>query len=147
MNILDLAMQGARITDRKVGARASAALPGPHEQYVQFLKDTALSMGKKAVLEILVTRLPTFLTSRVVGSIFVPFVGYVVGMALEIAIRETEIGLFFLFIDMRTNAQGKSFEEAARKNLDKQRNGTPEERATAEKELVDAFRKFAKLSN
>lgn len=76
-----------------------------------------------------------------------PILGFVVGKVLEIAIRETEIGLFFLYIDLRTSTQGRDFEKYMRLNLDAQKNGTPEQKAKAEKELKDAFRAFAKLTN
>lgn len=117
------------------------------DEYVELLKSTALSLGKQEVLPLLLAQLPSGLTTGFVGSLFNPILGFIVGKALEIAIRETEIGAFFLYIDLRTSAQGREFEKAARENLLKQQNGTPEERAAAEKELKSAFKAFVKLTN
>lgn len=117
------------------------------DEYVELLKSTALSIGKKQILPLLLKQLPAQLTSGFLGAILNPIFGFLVGKVLEIAIRETEIGAFFLYIDLRTSAQGRTFEEKMRTNVEKQKNGTPEEKAKAEKELVDAFKAFVKLTN
>lgn len=148
---LEVAIIGARATDKPSEARALAATPAPastRDQYVESLKDFALSMGKQQVLKLLLAQLPAKITTGFIGSLFNPLLGFIVGKALEIAIRETEIGMFFLYIDLRTSAQGRAFYDAAQKNLDKQRGAsTPEEKAKAEKELIDAFRSFVRLTN
>lgn len=151
--VVEHAMIGARKTDRPRREvrpfiiESSLTTPSSRDEYVEFLKDTALSLGKKAVLEILLPALPSELTTGILGTLLTPLIGFLVGKILEIAIRETEIGLFFLYIDLRTSAQGRDFEKMARANLEKQKNGTPQEIARAEKELVDAFRAFAKFTN
>lgn len=117
------------------------------DEYVELLKSTALSVGKKKVLPLLLARLPAKLTTGFFGALLNPFFGLIVGEALEIAIRETEMGAFFLYIDLRTSAQGREFEKQARANFEAQKNGTPEEKELAEKALIDAFRKFVKLTN
>lgn len=117
------------------------------DEYVELLKSAALSMAKKEILPLLLSQLPKGLTSGFIGSIFNPILGFIVGKVLEIAIRETEIGLFFLYIDLRTSAQGREFEKAARENLLKQKTGTPAEIANAERDLKNAFKAFVKLTN
>lgn len=117
------------------------------DEYVELLKSTALSLGKKEILPILLAQLPAKLTTGFLGAILNPILGFVVGKVLEIAIRETEIGLFFLYIDLRTSTQGRNFEKYMRANLDAQRNGTPDQKAKAEKELKDAFKAFVKLTS
>lgn len=111
------------------------------DQYVEILKSAALSAGKKMVMSYLVTRVPFFAL-----PIVNPILGFVVGSILEIAIRETEMGAFFLYIDLRTSAQGRAFEKAALKNYEVQKNGTPQEKADAEKELIDSFRTLVKFT-
>ncbi len=153
-DVVEAAMVGARLAmpapikevRPMVLASAVPAL-SPRDAYVEFLKSTALSIGKKAVIEWLVAQLPAALVTGLIGSIFTPILGFAVGKILEVAINETEIGAFFLYIDLRTSAQGRAFESAAQTNLDKQKSGTPEEKAQAEKELVDAFRAFIKFTN
>lgn len=90
---------------------------------------------------------PRFFASFIGSNVAAPIIGYFVGVVLEIAVRETEMGLFFLYIDLRTSAQGRDFEKQARSNFEVQKNGTPEEKAAAEKELIDSFRAFVKISN
>lgn len=149
---VESAMVGARLSDPvrvfhpTVMASAVPALSS-RDAYVEFLKTTALSIGKKAVLQFLIPQLPKFLTTGLLGTLFSPLLGFLVGKILEIAIRETEIGAFFLYIDLRTSAQGRDFEAAAKANLEKQKNGTPAEKAKAEKDLIDAFRALAKFTN
>lgn len=119
----------------------------PRDEYVELLKSTALSLGKEQVLKLLAAELPIGLTTGFVGSLLNPIFGFLVGKVLEIAIRETEIGAFFLYIDLRTSAQGREFEKVARRNQAAQQSGTPAEKAAAEKELVSAFKAFVKLTN
>lgn len=117
------------------------------DEYVELLKNVALSVGKKQVLKLLLAQLPARMTTGFFGALLNPLFGFIVGKALEIAIRETEMGAFFLFIDLRTSAQGREFEKYAEANFEKQKTGTPEEKARAEKELIDRFRAFAKFTN
>ncbi len=145
------AILGARATDQKsvpLVLAVAGATPTTRDAYVELLKSTALSMGKQAVLKLLIPQLPKWLVSGFVGSIITPIIGFIVGKALEIAIRETEMGMFFLYIDLRTSAQGRAFAEAAQKNFESRKNNaSPEEIAKAEKELTDAFRSFVKFTS
>lgn len=117
------------------------------DEYVALLKSTALSLSKEAVLKLLLAQLPAKMVTGFVGSILNPLLGFIVGKALEIAIHQTELGAFFLYIDLRTSAQGREFEKYARANFEVQKNGTPEQIEKSEKELIDRFRAFVKLTN
>lgn len=117
------------------------------DEYVELLKSAALSMAKKEIMPLLLGQLPKVLTTGFLGTILTPVLGFIVGKVLEIAIRETEIGLFFLYIDLRTSAQGRDFEKTMQANLDAQKSGDPVRQAKAEKELKDAFKAFVKLTN
>lgn len=149
------AIRGTRATDGLIRAieptmvrlLAAEGSSSPRDEYVRFLKDLALSMAKKQVLGLIIPALPAKLTTGLVGSIFNPFLGLIVGMTLEFAIEKTELGMFFLYIDMRTSAQGRAFEKSARANLEAQKNGSPAEREKAEKELIRDFKAFVKLTN
>jgi hypothetical protein len=117
------------------------------DEYVELLKSTVLSLGKKQILPLLLAQLPAGMTTGFVGMLLNPIFGFLVGKVLEIAIRETEIGAFFLYIDLRTSAQGREFEEVMRKNLEAQKGSDPVAKEKAEKELIVAFKAFAKLTN
>ena len=113
-----------------------------HQQYADIIKSAALSAGKKAVMSYIVTAVPFFAL-----PIINPILGLVVNWVLTIAIDETEMGLFFMYIDFRTNLQGKEFEAAALENFRAQTEGTEEEKINAEKNLIAKFRALAKFSN
>jgi len=112
------------------------------DAYVDLLKSTALDLGQRFVMQYLVSKIP-FLALPIIN----PIAGFLVGYVLKIAIRETEMGAFFLYIDTRTNKQGVAFVEAAQANRAIQASGTAEEKAQAEKVLIDSFRAFIKLTN
>lgn len=116
------------------------------DEYVELIKSTALSAGKKAVMQIIIKQFPS-LASGFLGTVVTPIIGMFVGFILEAAIRQTEMGIFFLYIDLRTSAQGRDFEKFARANFEAQKNGTPEQKARAEKELINSFRALAKFTN
>jgi hypothetical protein len=112
------------------------------QEYADLIKNAALSAGKKLVVNYIVQKIPFF------GLTFVnPILGFFVGQVLEIAIMKTEIGAFFLFIDMRTSQQGRDFQSAALNNFQVQKTGTPEEKKNAEMALIDSFRALAKFTN
>jgi len=112
------------------------------EVYVDLLKSTALDLGKRFVMQYLVAKIP-FLALPIIN----PLAAFVVGYILKIAIRESEFAAFFLYIDLRTNKQGVAFVDAAAANRIAQETGTPEQKAVAEKALIDSFRAFAKFTN
>lgn len=93
-------------------------------------------------MQYLVAKLP-FLALPVIN----PIAGFIVGYVLKIAIRETEMGAFFLYIDTRTNKQGVAFIDAAIANRVAQETGSLEEKANAEQRLIDSFRAFVKFTN
>lgn len=112
------------------------------DAYVDLIKSTALELGSRFVMQYLVSKLP-FLALPIIN----PIAAFLVGYVLKIAIRETELGAFFLFIDTRTNKQGVAFVDAAVRNRLAQEKGTTDEKLKAEAELIDSFRAFIKLSN
>jgi hypothetical protein len=112
------------------------------QEYADLLKSAALSLGKKLVMEALISKLP-FLGLAWVN----PIVALIVGKILEIAIKQTELGLFFSYIDMRTSAQGRAFQDAAIHNREIRNAGTEQEIAAAEIALINSFRAFAKFNS
>ena len=111
------------------------------DEYAALLKDAALTTGKRLVIEAIGKAVPFLGT-----SFFSPIVGWIVGKVLTIAIEQTEFGLFFLYIDLRTSSQGRDFEKAAQANQAAQK-GTPDEKQKAEAHLIDALRRFARYDS
>ena len=112
------------------------------DAYVDLLKSTSIRLGKEAVLKYLLTKY-SFMALPIVSTI----TSFAVGKILEVALTKTEMGAFFLYIDLRTSEQGREYLEAAIKNRDVQLNGTEEEKACAEKILMDKFRSLAKFTS
>lgn len=113
-----------------------------NQEYVETIKQAALSMGKRLVFDFIISKIP------LLGNFFFgPIVSWVVGKVLQIAITQTEMGLFFLYIDMRTSAQGRAFQQAALANAAAQKSTDPKVRQDAEKILIDSFRAFVKFTN
>jgi hypothetical protein len=112
------------------------------EEYANQIKESALSIGKQAVMQFLITKFPWM------GMTLInPIVGLLVGYILGIAIKETEFGLFYQYIDMRTGQQQSEFEKAAMENFRAQQSGTLEEKLNAEKNLIAKFRIFTRLTS
>lgn len=111
-----------------------------HDEYVNLIKETALSVGKQAVMRYLVAQFPWM------GAALInPIIGLVVGYILGVAIKYTEFGAFYQYTDLRIGNQAKGFEEAAIRNQLAQQSGNKEEIRRAEKELIKAFDTFVSL--
>lgn len=116
---------------------------GSRDEYVQSIKDAFLTLAKKAAMATIVQKLPFLLQFAFLNNI----ASFIVGKVLEYAIKEGEVGAFFLYIDMRVGVQSKSFTDAALYNSKAQVNGTPEEKKIAEENLINSFRAFVKFTN
>lgn len=126
---------------------STSTLPSVRDNYVEMLKAAALSLAKKTVLNLILAELPRGLTTGIVGSIVTPVIGFVIGLVIQYAIMKTELAIFFLYIDLRTSAQGRDFEKSMKLNLDAQKSGNKEAIKNAEKKLVDSFRELAKFTS
>ena len=112
------------------------------DEYVETLKSAALVTGKTGIMAYLISVVP-FLGLPVMKAITSWFVEKV----LWIAITKTELGAYFLFIDLRTSAQGREYFDAAVKHKTALAGGTDEEKKNAEADLINKFRALVKFSN
>ena len=113
-----------------------------HQEYVDAIKKSAVSAGKKVLISTLSKKIP-FLFVPVIG----PVVSLLLGKIVEILVQETEFAIFFKYIDLRVDRQGREFSEAAIRNFHAQQNGSPDERAKTERELIEKFKSFVVLTN
>lgn len=116
-------------------------MPAKHSDYVNAIKSVAMKTGKDLLVREGLKRLP-FLFAGPLG----PLGNKIVEEIMEILIRESEFAIFFKYIDLRVDSQSKDFSDAAVRNYHAQMSGTPEEKAKAEAELIQAFKNFAKLN-
>ena len=109
-----------------------------HDDYVKSIKSSLLNLGKKAVLDFIFSKV-SLLAWGPLGVL----VEMVVSKILDIFINEAETAIFFEYIDVRSSQQGNDFSQKAIDNFKAQQSGTPDEKAKAEKALIDSFRNFA----
>lgn len=109
------------------------------DDYAAIIRDGAQSVGTESALNLLVLHVPIF-ANPVLNKI----ARLVISKILEKLIQQTEFGMFYAYVDIRTSAQGRAFIEAvqARKALGK--DATPEEKEKAEH---DQIRRFAELAS
>lgn len=112
------------------------------EEYLNSIKSAVLELGKKEVMTFLMTQAPKFFGNFLVN----PIVGLIINWVLTILIEKTEIAVFFLYTDIRTNKQASEFVDAAYANHQAQLNGTPEEKLNAENNLMEKFKLFASIT-
>lgn len=116
------------------------------DEYAAIIKEAFVTLGKKAAMDFIVAKLPFF--GKGIGlTVFNPILGYFITVGLKGVTTGVETAAFFLYIDMRVGAQGRAFEEAAYKNYEAQRSGTPREKADAEAILRRELRSFIALTN
>lgn len=77
-----------------------------------------------------------FLAWPVIGPVF----GFMVGLIVNAAIKYTEMGAFFWYVDQLTTAQVKGYVEARLDYEKVKENGTDEEKKRARKAIVDRAR-------
>lgn len=115
---------------------------GARDEYVSGIKKLFVDLGTKAFMGFLVAEVPIF-ASPILNYI----ASHIVNMILVKLTDIAEMQIFFLYIDFRVNKQGTDFYEAVTANEKAKKNGTAKEKADAEKNLIDRFREFAKLTN
>jgi hypothetical protein len=113
-----------------------------HEEYVKTIKDAATRLAVEVLIREVPKRLP-FLFIPVLN----PIVTLLLKKIVEILITQTEFAIFFSYIDLRVDAQGRKFATAALENRKAQLSGTPEEKKIAEENLIKSFRNLAILSS
>ena len=112
------------------------------QETVDALKSAAKNIGKAAVMSYL-TGLAPWLRLPFINWAVDGIVGYILGVAID----KTEMGGFFLFIDVRTSIQGRAFAEAAQRNRWAQMHGTVEDKQNAERNLIHSFRALVRFTN
>lgn len=107
------------------------------DEYVKFVKSTALDLGKRTVMSALVKKAPIFASGPLS---FIAIL--IIGKILEYAIMQSEFGAFFLYVDLRVDRQGFEFEKAAREWYD----ASPNEKINFEGAYLEKFYNVARLT-
>lgn len=115
---------------------------GKRDEYVAGLKGAFVTLGTKMAFTALLAEAP-WLNLPIIRTI----AKFLIEKVLTLVTNQTEMGVFFLYIDTRVNAQASAFETAAYVNREVQKNGTDLQKQAAEEELFRRFVAFAKLTN
>lgn len=113
-----------------------------YDDYIAILRSHILDKASKKVFQLLVEKF-AFMAAGPQAYIAQRIITWI----LKKAIYETEMQVFFKYIDIRTDYQGEKLYEAMERNQDIQINGTESEKRESEKILIDRFRDFIKLAN
>lgn len=97
------------------------------EEYIKAIESAFLGMLKKAAVKYIVSKLPFFALPALN-----PLLGFVVGIIVDKAAQQAELGIYFAYTDLRTSIQARSYSEAA---ITFNQNRTPEN----EKIMLDKF--------
>ena len=112
------------------------------DDLVEQLKGAIITIGTQSVMAFLSVNAP-FFALPVIRQI----TEFAVNKIISLAIKETEIGAFFAYVDIYTKAQVKAFEEAAIRNKIAQESGTDEEKKKAEEAFIAAARDLIKFNH
>jgi hypothetical protein len=110
------------------------------KEYSDIIRNAAFKIILDATIKKIIETIPFF-------SLGIPgyFLRLIAGKFLGIVFDLIEMEVFFLYTDMRTSLEQNDFEKAALRNIVAQQNGTDQEKKDAEANLINSFRKFAKL--
>ena len=104
------------------------------EEYIKSIESVFIDMLKKAVIKAILSKLPW-----IVSYGLSPVVTLIMGKIIDLAAKEMNMRVFFVYTDLRTNQQANDFSKAA---LEYDQQRTPEN----ETKMLDAFYKLASLS-
>lgn len=115
---------------------------GSRDEAVLKIKSAFVSISKKAILAHLITQFP-FLAHPFLQKLLETII---LDPLLKSLSNNSEMMIFFLYIDWRGNEQAKEWVLAAQKNHLAQQNGTPEEKKEAEDALWKAASNFIRYN-
>ena len=111
------------------------------DSYVDLIKRNFVDLAVKKAMSRIVSKVP-FLK----WPFFNPLTSIFVGWLLKEVVEDVETGVFFWYIDMRVDGQGRSYSEAVIRLEAAKKSGNPKEIADAEKHLKLAFTNLVRLS-
>lgn len=109
------------------------------DEQVNAIKFIAKEGSTKTIVSAIVAACPPLV-------IFSPVLSFLIGLIIGYAVDKTEIAAFFKYIDLRTNAQASEYEKASNEYALAKKSGDKEKITNAEKNLIAAFKRFAKLN-
>lgn len=115
---------------------------GVRDDYVKAIKSAFVSIGQTLAMSYITAHVPP-LGLPVIRQI----ISWCIGKILEIMVNSTELGVYFVYTDFRTNEQGLAFIDVALKNRETQLTGSDEEKRASEQLLMQKFSEFVRVSS
>lgn len=115
-------------------------------------------MNRQETADLIVTQAAALIKKRIVSwavkkfvffawGPFGPLLSHYAGELAEYIAKDAEMRIFFLYIDLNTDKQGKTWLKAMKAYQEAVNNGTPEKIEATEVELDNAFRDLIMLSS
>ncbi len=111
-----------------------------HSEYIEVAKSLGIKVIEKSIVGGVVKAIP-FFSLGLPNILLLKLASWLAGIIAE----QVEMGIFFKYVDYRTDAQAKDFEAAMISNHKAQLMGTKEEKDNAEKILMDSLRSLVSL--
>lgn len=109
------------------------------QEFVEIVKSGALTIIKKRLMTIVTTKLLSWLPSKFL-TVINPVLGLVVGIVAKELVEDSELLIFFLYVDFRTTKQGQKTYADMEHNYQMQIGGTKEQKEKSENALMDSSR-------
>lgn len=111
-----------------------------HSEYIEVAKSLGIKVIEKSIVGGVVKAIP-FFALGLPNTLLLKFAAWLAGVIAE----QVEMGIFFKYVDFRTDAQAKDFELAMVNNHKAKLTGTKEEKDHAEKVLMDSLSRLVSL--
>ncbi len=112
------------------------------DQVIEDLKSQLINIGTKGVMTYLMTQSPFFSI-----PIIKLLVSSIVKSVIEITVRYTELGAYFIYVDTFTEAQVEALKASMLVNKLAQESGDNEAKKKAENDLVASARAIIKFAH
>lgn len=111
------------------------------DDFISDLKETAIDLGVSGVMAYLTLQAPIFTKIPILGAL----IKAIVRKVLEIAVKYTELGAYFVYVDAYTAQQAKDFKEASAALEAAKLKGNKDEIEKAKQAKIDRARVLIKL--
>lgn len=111
-----------------------------HSEYIEVAKSLGIKVIEKSIVVGVVKAIP-FFALGLPNTILLKLAAWLASIIAD----QVEMGIFFKYVDFRTDAQAKDFELAMINNHRIQLTGTKEDKDNAEKILMDSLRNLVSL--
>jgi hypothetical protein len=111
-------------------------------QIIAEAKKRLTTLAVHQIMSVIISKIPLMGV-----GIFNPILSFFVGKVVKLLIEQTELGLYFMKVDIVTHKEAADFNSAVDKLEGVKENGNSEEISKAEQEAIDAFKRLGHFGN